>query len=264
MPMTSDAEPTNNKRNKILRAALNTVAGAIPFVGGGLAATSAVWSENEQDRVNEFLKYRQQMLEKEINEQLQTIHEIMQRLHMLGVDVSDRIKSTEFQSLVQKCFRDWPEINSEFKRECVRNILVNAASCNLSKDEVIRLFINWINQYSEFHFQVIACIYRHPNGISRGQIWQNIGKLNTREDSAETDLYKLLIRDLSTGGIIRQYRITDYSGNYLPAPKSKRPSASNTLESAFDMIKQYVLTELGKQFVHYAMNDVSTKIEHKV
>lgn len=45
----------------------------------------------------------------------------------------------------------------------------------------------------------------NSNGISRGSKWKKIGKGEAREDSAEADLYKLLFRDLSTGGIIRQH-----------------------------------------------------------
>jgi hypothetical protein len=33
------------------------------------------------------------------------------------------------------------------------------------------------------------------------------------------------------------------------------------MESAFEDTKPYVLTELGKQFVHYTMNEVVTRIE---
>jgi hypothetical protein len=33
------------------------------------------------------------------------------------------------------------------------------------------------------------------------------------------------------------------------------------MESAFEDSKPYVLTELGKQFVHYTMNEVVTRIE---
>lgn len=254
----------NSITSKAMRAGLNIVGGAIPFLGGFLSAGAAAWSEHEQEKVIEFLKYRQQMLEQELKEQYKTIHEVMQRLHHLGHDVSDRIKSTSYQNLVQRCFRNWSDVSSETKREYVRNILVNAASSDLSKDDIIKLFIDWINQYSEFHFQVIACIYRHPNGISRGHIWDEIGKQVVKENSADADLYKLLIRDLSTGGIIRQYRATDYSGKFIASPKSRsKPlSSGNTLESAFDRSKQYVLTELGQQFVHYAMSEVSIKLGH--
>lgn len=254
-----------NNASKIVRAGLNIAGGAIPFVGGALSAASAAWSEHEQEKINEFLKYRQQMQENEIKEQMRTIGEIVQKIDSLGRDVSERIKSKEFQSLVQKCLRDWSEINTEQKREYVRNILTNAACTDISDDDVIRLFIDWIHQYSDFHFQVIACIYKNSNGISRGKIWGQIGKKNVREDSAEADLYKLLIRDLSTGGIIRQYRQTDYYGHFIKThkPTQKKNSENKTMESAFDMYKQYVLTELGQQFVHYAMSEISTKIEHQ-
>lgn len=257
--------PQNNNASKIARAALNVAAGAIPFVGGALSAGAAAWSEYEQEQVNKFLEYRQKMLEKEAAEQLKAIREIMQRLNQLNHDVSERLKSSEFQSLVDKCLRNWPDINSTTKREYIRNILVNAAATSISSDHVVRLFIDWINQYSELHFQVIACIYRHSNGISRGEIWDEIGKEKAREDSAEADLYKLLIRDLSTGGIIRQYRQTDYYGRFIQTPqrKSKAHDSSRTMESAFDRSKQYVLTELGQQFVHYAMEEVSIKIGHQ-
>ncbi len=33
------------------------------------------------------------------------------------------------------------------------------------------------------------------------------------------------------------------------------------MESAFEETKQYELTELGKQFVHYVLTDVVTQIE---
>lgn len=261
---TNDQEAKNGSLPKITRGLLNVAGGAIPFAGGVLSAASAAWSEHDQDRVNEFLKYRQQMFEKELAEQLETINEIMQRLAKIKRDVSERIKSTEFQGLVEKCFRNWSDINSKAKREFIRNILVNAAaSTESSPDEVVRLFIEWINQYSELHFQVISCIYHHQDGISRGNIWQEIGKTTAREDSAEADLYKLLIRDLSTGGIIRQHRPTDYNGNFVKTTSKKSKGSTRTLESAFDTFKQYVLTELGQQFVHYAMSDISTKIEHK-
>jgi hypothetical protein len=260
----SDA-PQGGNWAKITRGALNITSGAIPFVGGALSATAAAWSEYEQDQVNTFLKYRQEMFEKELAEQLRTIHEITQRLDKIDLDVSERVKSSEFQNLVERCFRNWSNINTEAKISYIRNMLVNAASTSMSSDDVVRLFIDWVNQYSELHFQVIACIYKHLNGISRGRIWDELGKAKVREDSADADLYKLLIRDLSTGGIIRQYRQTDYNGDFIKvsASKPKPRGSSRTMESAFDASKQYTLTELGKQFVHYAMIAISTKIEYQ-
>lgn len=86
-----------------------------------------------------------------------------------------------------------------------------------------------------------------------------------REDSAEADLYRLLFRDLSTGGIIRQHRETDYLGNFIAKAPERRPKGSGPkpMVSAFDDDEGYELTELGKQFVHYAMSDIPPKIEFK-
>lgn len=81
-----------------------------------------------------------------------------------------------------------------------------------------------------------------------------------REDSAEADLFKLLIHDLSTGHVIRQHREKDYYGNYLKQPKRARGPASPTMTSAFEGEKQYELTELGVQFVRYTMEDVMPSI----
>jgi hypothetical protein len=139
---------------------------------------------------------------------------------------------------------------------------VSAAS-KAASDDVVRLFIDWINLYSDFHFQVIGEI--RNRGISRGAIWDNLGKPGVREDSAEADLLKMLVRDLSTGSVIRQRRETDYAGNFLrkqPA-RSRRGQAPRTAKSAFDETDPYELTDLGQQFVHYAMNETTAKIEFK-
>ena len=144
----------------------------------------------------------------------------------------------------------------------IRNILANAAASQVSSDDVVRLYIDWINQYSEMHFQVIGAIY-NSNGITRGEIWTKIGKDPAREDSADADLYKPLFRDLSTGGIIRQHRETDYYGNFIAKPPERRPAGSGPKPpvSAFDEKEGYDLTELGQQFIHYAMSDLPLRIK---
>jgi hypothetical protein len=81
-----------------------------------------------------------------------------------------------------------------------------------------------------------------------------------RDDSADADLYKMLIRDLSTGGVIRQARDTDAFGRFRKKTLPRRASGSGIIESAFEDTKPYVLTELGKQFVHYTMNELIARI----
>jgi len=202
------------------------------------------------------------MLPDELREKEKTVLEIMARLNLQDEEIAKRVESKEFQSLVKKAFREWAGTKSETKREYVRNILVNAAASRMSSDDVVRLFLNWLDTYSELHFQVIAAIFNSA-GITRGQIWTKIGKGEVREDSADADLYKLLFRDLSTGGIIRQHRETDYYGNFLPKTPERRPKGSGPkpIVSAFDDDEGYELTELGKQFVHYAMTELPPKIE---
>ena len=203
------------------------------------------------------------MLQDEFREKEQTIIDIMARLDLQDEQISNRVESREYQSLLKKTFREWSGAESDKKREFIRNILSNAAATSLTSDDVVRLFIDWINQYSELHFQVIAAIY-NADGINRGQIWRKIGKGPVREDSADADLYKLMFRDLSTGGIVRQHRPTDYLGNFISKPRKQRPKGSGPrpLVSAFDEEEQYELTELGKQFIHYAMTDLPVRIEY--
>ena len=202
------------------------------------------------------------MLQDELKEKEDTIIEIMARLDLQDEAISERISSTQYQSLVKKTFREWSGAESEDKRVYIRNILSNAAASQVSSDDVVRMYIDWINQYSELHFHVIGAIY-NSDGITRGEIWRKIGKSSVREDSADADLYKLLIRDLSTGGIIRQHREVDAYGNFIPKPTQRRPKGSGPKPpvSAFDESEGYDLTELGQQFVHYAMSELPLKIE---
>ncbi|WP_167631136.1 hypothetical protein [Mariprofundus ferrooxydans] len=254
--------PEGSKSAKIVRGALQAVGGGIPFAGGVFSAIAGAWSEAEQDKFNRFFKHWVRMLQDELKEKEDTIIEIMARLDLQDESISARVESKEYQSLVKKTFREWSGAESEEKRVYIRNILANAAATELSSDDVIRMYIDWINQYSEMHFQVIGAIYNN-DGITRGAIWRSIGKNRVREDSADADLYKLLFRDLSTGGIIRQHREVDYHGNFIPKQTSRRPKGSGPKPpvSAFDEMEGYDLTELGKQFVHYAMSDLPPRIE---
>lgn len=263
-PPPSDEMPEEGNAAKVGRGALQVVSGAIPMVGGIFSALAGAWSEREQAKVNKFFDQWVRMLEDEIREKEATVIEIMSRVDLQDEKIAARVESKEFQSLVKKTFRDWAGVESEQKRVLIRNILSNAASSSMSSDDVVRMFIDWIGQYSELHFQVIGAIY-NSGGITRGGIWRKIGKGRVREDSADADLYKLLFRDLSTGGVIRQHRETDYHGNFIAKTPAKRTGGggTKTLTSAFDEEDQYELTELGQQFVHYAMTELAPRIAYK-
>lgn len=260
-----DNPPKDVPGGRAIRGVLNIAGGLIPFAGGVFSAAASAWSEREQEKINSFFEHWLKMLQEEMAEKAQTILEIMARLDLNDEKIAARVASPEYQSLVRKAFREWAGAESEAKRKLVRNILAHAAGARLTSDDVVRLFLQWINTYSELHFTVIGAIY-NDFGVTRARIWEKIGKEDVREDSAEADLFKLLIRDLSTGGMIRQHREKDYAGNFLRKSAQRRSGHSPpppTVESAFEDSKGYELTELGQQFVHYAMTDIPPRIEFK-
>lgn len=256
--------PSEGNVPKVARSGLQLIGGLVPFAGGLFSAAAGAWSEAEQERVNRFFRHWIEMLQDELREKERTILEIMARLDVHDEKTTERLESKEYQSLLRKAFREWSAAESEDKRTYIRNILANAAASKLTSDEVVRLFIDWLRTYSELHFKVIAVIYRHgTSGITRGGVWAELGRQSVAENSADADLFKLLFRDLTTGGVMRQHRDVDYYGNFVPKMPRRRPRGSGPkpLTSAFDDEDSYELTELGKQFVHYAMTDLPLKVE---
>jgi hypothetical protein len=72
-----------------------------------------------------------------------------------------------------------------------------------------------------------------------------------------------MVRDLSMGGVIRQERDVNEIGQFVrkSPQRPRRGMAPTTMESAFEDTKPYVLTNLGKQFVHYTMSEAVTRID---
>jgi hypothetical protein len=201
---------------RIARFAMAVLGGAIPLLGGAVSGAGSAWSESEQDHFNRVAASWLQMQKDEIKEIGVTIAEILTRIDLNDENVRKRIESPEYLGLLKKSFRDWSAAESEEKRILIRNLLTNAAVNRICTDDVVRLFIQWIDYYSETHFKVIRHVYKNE-GCTRAEMWQGIDGKRVREDSAEADLFKLLIHDLSTGHVVRQHRAKDYYGNYLSA-----------------------------------------------
>ncbi len=244
---------------KAMRFALACL-GAVPVAGGAISGIAGTWSEQEQKRFNKIFSAWLKLQEDEIKEIGITIMEVMVRLDQTNEKIRGRIESPEYLKLIKKSFRDWSAAESEEKRVLIRNLLANAASTQICSDNIIRLFIEWISRYSEGHFAVLREVYKNP-GITRGQMWQNIYSEEVREDSAEADLFRLIVHDLSLGRIIRQHREFDYAGRPLKQKPTKKSPPNHYMKSAFDDTQEYELTELGNQFVHYTMNEMVPKIE---
>ncbi|MFA4829176.1 MAG: hypothetical protein WC855_10035 [Thermodesulfovibrionales bacterium] len=253
------AAPSDRRRiiEKFILAAL----GSIPWVGGFISAAVSLKTEEGSIRTDSLQTQWLDEHGRKIEQLMNVIDEISQRFDNLGSQIDERIQSEDYLDLVRRAFRAWDRADTDEKRKYVGNLVSNAAGTRLCSDDVIRLFIDWLDLYHEAHFSVIREIYKNP-GITRFDIWDTIHGELPREDSAEADLFRLLIRDLSTGGVIRQERETNRHGQFIrkKSPHRKGP-VPTTIESAFEETKPYVLTELGKQFVHYTMNEVVARIE---
>src|SRR5580704_3097256 len=247
----------NRKYVRFLIAAL----GSIPWIGGFIAATASLAAEREQQGINDLQQVWLQEHKEKIIELRNTLNDIFYRLDNFGDQIQDRIESTEYLALVRKAFRSWDEADTQDKKQMLKRLIMNAGAIQLCDDDLVRLFLHWVELYHETHFVVVRSIYR-SHRITRGQLWSVIrGKPKPREDSYEADLFKYLIRDLSTGGVIRQERQTDGYGNFVKKESSaRRLPAGNVMKSAFDEIEHYVLTDLGEKFVFYVMDDLAPQL----
>jgi hypothetical protein len=85
--------------------------------------------------------------------------------------IDDRIESPEYLGLVRKAFREWDQADTQEKRELIVQLITHAAaSTRICSDDILRLFLDWIEQYHEAHFAVIREIYKNPSP-TRYDIW---------------------------------------------------------------------------------------------
>jgi hypothetical protein len=250
-------------KSRIIEKVILAALGSIPWVGSCLSTFATLKTEDgaiKTDNLHtKWLQEHELMLKKLII----TLAEIDARFESIGDQIEERVNSEEYLNLVRKSFKVWDDSDTDEKRKYVANLLSNSAGTKLCSDDVVRLFVDWIRMYHEIHFSVVRAIFKTP-GISRYEIWLELhGEDLPREDSPEADLYRYIFRELSTGGVIRQARATTEDGKFLKQRVIKRSprGSTTTMESAFEDTKQYVLTELGKQFVHYTMNELVERIE---
>lgn len=235
--------------------------GSIPWVGSIISAAATLSAENEQGNTNKLLFLWIQEHEVKLKQLGATLDSVFRRFESFGDRIKERIESEEYITLVRKTFKLWDESETLEKKEMLKKLIINAAGITISQDDLVRMFLEWIEKYHEFHFGVIAQIYKNP-GITRGGIWRNIRGEEPRGDSSEAHLFKLLINDLSLGEVIHQPKDTNFHGDYLKRKPQKR-NPTSTYQSAFEDTKPYTLTGLGSDFVHYVMEDLATQIEAK-
>lgn len=254
------ASTFQSKRQRIFMMIMGAALGAIPWVGGFMSGIANFKSSEGQVKNNELYEQWFKEHENKIKDLYTALQGILTRLNEFPDEINARLESEEYLNVVKKAFRIWDNSDTAEKKEILRKLITNAGAYEMVDDDLVRLFLDWINQYHEVHFAVIKAVQQNE-GITRRQIWQQINGKDVRENSMEADVFKLLIRDLTIGGVIRQYRAIDYSGNFIKkSPVKKSGYASNTLKSAFDDNENYELTELGKKFVHYTMSELVSRL----
>jgi len=253
------AQSEGKKYGRFVLAAL----GSIPWVGGVLGAMAAFDAEKDQGKITDFQRLWLREHQGKIQELGTTVRDILVRLDGFGEEVQARIESPQYLALVRQTFRSWDQADTQEKKEMLKKLITNAGAITLCADDLVRLFVHWIELYHEAHFAVIKEVYQNP-GITRGAIWDKLHPSGRpAENSAEADLYRYLISDLNIGRVIRQVRETNAYGEFVrkSTKGQRRGTPSTTMESAFEDTKPYELSELGKQFVHYVMTDAVQQIE---
>lgn len=244
------------KYARVAMAALSS----LPWVGSIIGAAASYSSESDQQSTGRAMYAWVKVHEQKLRDVSNTVQEMFARFESFGEEIEERVNSEEYMALVRQTFSQWDHAETSEKRDMLRRLITNAGGLDMAQDDLVRMFLDWIDTYHEFHFTVIGEIYRKP-GITRLEIWTNLRGNVPRDDSDEADLFRLLMHDLSTGRVIRQERQVDYQGHFVKQPPQRRSgSGSSVYESAFESTKRYELTALGRQFVHYVMTDLAAPL----
>jgi hypothetical protein len=223
-----------SKYARVAMAALSS----LPWVGSVISAATTLTEENSQESSYRAMYMWVKAHEEKFRNVTRTLQQIFERFESFGQRIDDRVNSEEYMALVRKTFAQWDYAETDEKKQMLRKLITNAGGLEMANDDLVRMFLDWIDRYHELHFAVIGEIYRRPS-ITRHDIWVNLKGSVPRDDSEDADLFRLLIHDLSTGRVIRQDRQTDASGHFVKQQAQRRPAGpgSNVYESAFEATK---------------------------
>ena len=161
------------------RSSFSRLLAAFLRVGGFLSAAAAFKVEEASLKSNSLQTEWLEEHQGKLQALQETLAEIQRRFETLGPTIDERIQSEEYLGLVRKAFRVWDESDTEEKRRYTANVVTNSAGTRVCSDDVIRLFIDWLELYHEAHFAVIREIFQNP-GSTRFDIWSGIYSDPTR------------------------------------------------------------------------------------
>lgn len=251
---------TGGEWGKYDRVAMAALSG-IPWIGSLIGAAGTWSAEADATATSKVIYLWVKEHERKLRELAAALKDVFARFETFGKRIETRIQSEEYLSIVRKTFSTWDQVETIEKKDMLRKLIANAGGTEIVQDDWIRIFIEWIDQYNELHFRVIAEVYKQKR-ITRWQIWKNIkGEIPT-DSSAEADMFKILMDDLTLGRVIRQERQINSAGQFLKERNTgPRGSTSSVMKSPFDNEEHYVLTELGNEFVRYVLTELTPQIE---
>ncbi len=113
--------------------------GAIPWVGGFIAAAASIPKDEADAKADDLRTKWLEEHQRKLDQLRQTLDSIRERFNSLGPDIEERIQSPEYLALVRQAFRVWDEAETEDKRQFVANVVSNSAGTRICSDDVVRL-----------------------------------------------------------------------------------------------------------------------------
>jgi len=130
-----------------VRAGAITAAGKlVPFGDAAAALLSEFFPSRYEQRLD---KWREQ------------VTELLRLLSERGIDVEQLRKSDEFANLVVDVTTSAVRTASDLKRNMLRNVLLNSAQAPLPDRAKERMFLRFIDELDELHFDLLA-FYADP------------------------------------------------------------------------------------------------------
>lgn len=249
------ARVSASDRRRIAEAFILAALGSIPWVGGFIGAAATYMAELHEAKGDTLHAQWLEEHARKIAMLVRSLQDIERHFESLEGQVDDRIQSDHYLALVRRAFRVWDRADSDEKRAYIANLVSNAASSRLCSDDVLQRFIDWLDDHDELHFAVIREVHNAP-GITRFLLWDAIRGPLPAEDSAEAELFRLQIRDLTQAGVMA---VAQGREQRLPARVPRRHGVA-VGESAFEERQPYELTVLGRQFVHYTMTNAVARL----
>ncbi len=148
----------------------------------------------------------------------QRLHIFLEVLVRELEEVKSKIESVNFESPVfQTTFMQASQIaartHKEQKLEALRNIVLNSSIPRALEDDVLAIFLNWIDGFTALHISTLKCLH-YLSGYTREQLRTHFPMLEKNRA-----IYNQVLKDLEDRGLIslkEDYITTEEDDNHRP------------------------------------------------